>query len=102
MGPAAATVNLAASDLDLDRDIDLLIVADRSAPVAVLNDRLLRFHRTELPADLIHQGPWNGVLVLDANHDGRSDLLFVGPGQRPVLLLSRPTAGATTARRSSW
>jgi hypothetical protein len=49
----------------------------------------LEFRSSPLPEELIRAGTWNGALVLDANHDERSDLLFVGPGQPPVLLLNQ-------------
>jgi hypothetical protein len=95
VGAAAASVNVAASDVDGDRDVDLVLINDRQAPTLILNDRLLRFHRQALPESLVPLGTWNGILTLDVNHDERSDLLFVGPGQRPALLESRPgQAGA--------
>jgi hypothetical protein len=97
VGEPAHAVGVAVADLDLDFDLDLLVLADRTAPTAVFNDRLLRFHRSALPASLVNAGPWNGALVLDANHDGRSDLFLVGPGQRPVLLLSQRVPGEKDA-----
>jgi len=90
VGPSGMVVNVAVSDLDDDHDLDLLVLADQQATAAVLNDRLLRFHRVILPETLLPPGRWNGALVFAANHDSRSDLFVIGPGQRPLFLLSRP------------
>src|SRR5206468_1549129 len=45
-----------------------------------------------LPEALVPAGRWNGALVLDANHDERSDLFLVHPQDRPVLLLNQRAA----------
>src|SRR5262249_20584264 len=55
----------------------------------IINDRLLRLRRLGLPRELAEPGPWNGALVLDANHDERSDLFLIGPERRPVFLLGK-------------
>jgi tetratricopeptide (TPR) repeat protein len=89
LGGAAAVANVVVSDVDGDQDVDLLVLADRAAPVFVRNGRLLRFEREAVPEALLPAGRWNGALTLDANHDGRADLLVIGPGQAPVLLLSK-------------
>jgi cytochrome c-type biogenesis protein CcmH/NrfG len=89
LGEAVPAVGLTVSDFELDRDPDLLVLADRTPATLVLNDRLLRFHRTALPEKLVPPGTWNGALVLDVNHEQHSDLFVVGPGHRPLLLLNR-------------
>src|SRR5262249_16726527 len=43
--PKTALTSVAIADVDCDRDLDLVLVADRSPPAVILNDRLLRFHR---------------------------------------------------------
>jgi tetratricopeptide (TPR) repeat protein len=88
-GPVAA-VNITVSDLDQDHDLDLFILADGQPATMVLNDRVLRFHRLALPDKLVAKASWNGALVFDVNRDGRSDLLLVGPGQAPLLLVNEP------------
>jgi tetratricopeptide (TPR) repeat protein len=93
VGEALPAINVAVSDLDVDHDVDLLVLADGNKPVAVLNDRLLRFHHADIPESLVPAARWNGALVLDANHDERSDLFLVGPDKRPVLLLRRQADG---------
>ncbi|HJT78796.1 MAG TPA: FG-GAP-like repeat-containing protein, partial [Gemmataceae bacterium] len=87
LGGAAAAVNVACTDLDLDQDLDLLVLADGQRPAMVLNDRLLHFHRADLPEAAIPAGRWNGALVLDAFRHQRSDLVLIGPGRRPALLV---------------
>jgi hypothetical protein len=92
LGEPVPAVNLAVTDLDLDNDLDLFVLADGKAPAPVLNDRLLRFHRAALPESVAPAGSWNGALVFDSQSRQRSDLLLVGPGQAPLLLLHRPNA----------
>jgi hypothetical protein len=80
---------MAVGDFDKDRDLDFLLLGDQAAPAVAVNDRLLQFRSLTLPESLAKKASWNGALVLDANHDERSDLLLIGPGQRPILLLNR-------------
>ncbi len=72
-------------DLDVDRDLDLVITADGSAPSAAMNDRLGRFRQRMLD-DLAPRGDaelWiNGAVVLDLDRDGRSDLVLIRPRSR--------------------
>jgi tetratricopeptide (TPR) repeat protein len=84
--PATAVAFL---DLDNDKDLDLVVLADGLAPQAVLNDRLLRFHRQDLSPDLASVGRYNGALAIDVDQDGRSDLLLIPVGASPRLLLNR-------------
>jgi tetratricopeptide (TPR) repeat protein len=88
-----AAVGLAAADLDGDRDLDFLVLGEQLVPKVVINDRLLRFRRKSLPESLAPASAWNGALVLDADHDGRSDLLLLRAGRPPLLLMSRATPG---------
>ena len=48
LGGEAPHTGIAALDLDGDRDLDLVLTADGSAPLAVLNDRLGNFHEVVL------------------------------------------------------
>jgi tetratricopeptide (TPR) repeat protein len=92
---AGPVVGMAVSDVDGDRDEDLVVLPDGQRPSLVINDRLLRFHRAALPAELASAGRWNGALALDVNRDNRSDLFLIGPGQRPVLLVHQRTDSDT-------
>ena len=87
--PREAAVVVAASDLERDGDLDLLLLADNTSGAALLNDRLLRFRRTALPEALLPSQLWNGALVLDATHQGRSDLFLISPKQAPAYLISK-------------
>jgi tetratricopeptide (TPR) repeat protein len=88
-GEIAGLTNLAVSDLDGDDDLDLLLLADQDSPTVRLNDRLIRFRGAPQPLSAAPAAAWNGALVLDADHDGRSDLLLIGAHQSPRLLLQR-------------
>lgn len=98
LGDAVPAAGLVVADFDSDRDLDVLVLADHAAPTMVVNDRLLRFHRTPLPETLVPPGTWNGGLVLDATHKQHSDVVLVGPGRRPVLL--NPSLPATPSGQS--
>jgi Tfp pilus assembly protein PilF len=99
LGTPAPAVCTPISDVDDDQDIDLIVLGDGVAPSLALNDRVGRFHRAVWPEQLLPRASWNGALVLDLNNDERSDLLFVGPGQAPVLLVGeRRTGGDDPAR----
>ncbi len=88
-GPSASLVGLTASDMDGDRDLDYLLLQDRGVPAVVMNDRLLQFRRQALPEKLTPAAGWNGALVIDVDHDGRSDLLLLSSAERPRLLHNR-------------
>jgi cytochrome c-type biogenesis protein CcmH/NrfG len=86
-------VGVATTDLDADNDLDLLLLYDQRPPAFMLNDRLLQFHRAELPATLAPAAKWNGALALDINRDGRSDLFLLPTGQKPIVLLNQAQPG---------
>ena len=72
-GPPAHYMAIASLFLDADRDLDFILVADGSAPRAVLNDRLGQFHAVELK-DLASAEPIDGLIVSDFDKDGRADV----------------------------
>jgi tetratricopeptide (TPR) repeat protein len=67
---------LAALDIDMDRDLDLVLAADGAVPTVVLNDRIGRFHALPVK-DLKTPEPTSGLLVADFDRDGRPDLAAV-------------------------
>ena len=99
-GTPAPVTGLAASDMDNDRDLDLLLLAEGSAPLVIANDRLLHFRRSPLPDTILGPANWNGALVLDVNHDGRSDLLVLRASQEACLLLNRSEGSHESA--ATW
>ena len=48
LGGGLPHTGIALLDLDNDRDLDLVLAADNTAPVAVLNDRIGRFHQVAI------------------------------------------------------
>ncbi|MBO0697981.1 MAG: VCBS repeat-containing protein [Zavarzinella sp.] len=76
------------TDLDDDKDVDILVLADGKSPIGVRNDRLLRFSPIEgFTGD---PASWTGGAALDINHDGRSDIVLLRSGKPPLVLLSKP------------
>ncbi len=73
-GGSQPHTGLAVTDFDGDRDLDLILSADGTAPVVVLNDRLGKFHQATL-ADLKGMEAVNGLLTMDLDSDGRPDLI---------------------------
>ncbi len=92
LGEKLAHTGIAALDLDGDRDLDLVLPADGSAWLAVLNDRLGNFHEVVLK-DLVVPHPVSGILVTDLDQDGRGDL--VAPSANGKLLLLRNSTEGT-------
>ncbi len=83
---AGRVTGLVATDIDGDKDVDVIVLLDGQPPVVILNDRLMRFSRgAALPTEAtgLHSG-----LILDANGDDQSDLLLLGPG-KPTFLVSK-------------
>src|SRR5262249_27685270 len=90
LGKPERLVNVVVSDLDRDGDLDLLVLADDKPATAIVNDRLLRFHREETPNWQMYV---NGGIVLDVNLDGAFDLFLIHPVSRSELLLGKLIEG---------
>ncbi len=88
---------IAALDLDGDHDLDLVLTADGSGPLAAINDRLGQFHEVALK-DLTLPDSVSGVLVTDLDQDGRADLVV--PSSRGKLLPLRNTTERTTPEKT--
>lgn len=81
----AAPCLVGIADLDLDNGLDVVALpAAREVPEAIFNERLLRFTRAPLPA--APKDEWRGMLVLDVNQDGKSDLLLLGKQELQLLV----------------
>lgn len=77
-GQPANYTGIAWLDLDQDNDLDLVLSAANQSAVAVLNDRLGKFHQVGLPG-LEGRMPLDGLLVSDLDKDGRADLVASSP-----------------------
>ena len=95
-GVAADTITV--SDLDNDRDPDIMLMSGGEPQIA-WNDRLLRFRagtfRDLLPADAAVPPATSG-LVLDADRDGWFDILMLSATEPPQLLSPRPASQPAT------
>ncbi len=87
--PPCSPTSIVITDIDHDFDLDLLVLADGLDPIVVENDRIMRFKRATPKWASGIARRWNGGLVLDANHDERSDLFLIAADGPPVLLLSK-------------
>ena len=88
---------IVATDIDGDKDIDLIVLLEGRGPVVVLNDRLMRFSAGgALPTDAktLHSG-----LVFDSNGDEQSDLFLLGAGKPTFLVSKKEVADGDFARR---
>ncbi|HEY8503504.1 MAG TPA: VCBS repeat-containing protein, partial [Gemmataceae bacterium] len=83
-GPVA---NVTVTDIDDDRDVDLVVWADGRPGAILRNDRLMRFSRAGEAIGSEGQRA-NGALAMDADHDERPDRFVVLAGAAPRLLLS--------------
>ena len=103
-GGAKAHTGIALLDIDNDRDLDLVLVADKSPPVALLNDRLGRFREVAIevpPADDVV----SGILSTDFDSDGRADLVAACSRGRVLAwrnITERNTVDATKPVFESW
>ncbi len=92
-GGQSAHTGIAILDIDNDRDLDLVSVADGAEPVAILNDRLGQFH-VAVVKGLASATSASGLLVADFDADGRADL--VAPCAGGPVLCWRNTTERTT------
>src|SRR5262249_13217381 len=58
------------------------------------------FRRSALPDKVCSPASWNGALVLDVDHDGRSDVVLLAAGERPQVLANRCETSADAVE--SW
>jgi tetratricopeptide (TPR) repeat protein len=96
----APLTNIATSDVDGDQDLDLLTLPAQGKPGLWINDRTLRFRGSKALESVTSAAAWNGAVVLDVDHDRRSDLFLISADQPPALLLNR--AAVTEPDVSRW
>jgi tetratricopeptide (TPR) repeat protein len=94
---ATRHTGIAALDIDNDRDLDLVVVADEAPALAILNDRGGQFRLGELK-DLSSAPLGSGLLVADLDADGRADVVEAN-AEGPVLAW-RNTTERTTAKQT--
>jgi tetratricopeptide (TPR) repeat protein len=103
-GGAKAHTGIALFDIDSDRDLDLILTAEKTAPVAMLNDRLGRFHEVAIQIPPIVQNV-SGILATDFDSDGRTDLVAACSNGRVLAcrnITERTTAESTKPTFESW
>jgi Tfp pilus assembly protein PilF len=91
-----SVLGFVALDIDGDKDVDLIVLAEGKPPVVVLNDRLMRFKDG---GTLIDTTTLTGGLVLDANGDEQSDLLFTSQNQPAFLVSTKALPDANLLQR---
>jgi tetratricopeptide (TPR) repeat protein len=104
LGGARPHCGIALLDLENDRDLDVVLACDGAPPVAVLNDRLGRFHETTLRGPSAVPGA-SGLLVTDFDADSRADLVATtatGPVHAWRNITERTTDDATEIRLEDW
>ena len=103
-GGARTHTGIAVLDVDSDRDLDLVLTADSSPPVALLNDRLGQFHEAPITGISSAENT-SGLLTIHLDTDGRADVVAAsssGPMQAWRNATERDLAGKTTIRFQRW
>jgi hypothetical protein len=97
LGGKRAHTGIALLDLDSDRDLDLVLAADSSPPVGVLNDRLGQFHEVAIEG-ITGTTNLSGLLATHFDADDRADLAATS-SSGPVVAW-RNTTQATAAEKT--
>ncbi|WZO99128.1 FG-GAP-like repeat-containing protein [Isosphaeraceae bacterium EP7] len=95
-GPPGSYAGIAALDVDDDRDLDLILARQGELPILILNDRLGRFRTVEVTGlgagEVGSQGRVSGLVTIDLDRDGRSDLVQTSVGG-PIKAWRNATTG---------
>ena len=90
-GGGSPHTGVASLDIDNDRDLDLVLSADGTPTIAVLNDRLGQFHVGAIKG-VSSTEPNSGLLVTDLDADGRIDLVAASAEGRVLAGATQPSA----------
>ena len=91
---AGGAIGAVFSDLDLDRDLDVVIAGADGPDTLLDNRREEGFAESGAKAGLRSRAGGRGVAVGDVNGDGRPDLVFpAAPAEGIALLLGTPEGG---------
>ena len=106
LGGESPHTGIAALDVDGDRDLDLVLASDVGPPIAILNDRLGQFHRTDVngPVDVPY---CSGLLVTDLDADGRADIVVASAAGKSRFnawhnITKRTTSVSTKVTFEPW
>jgi Flp pilus assembly protein TadD len=94
-GRGLGSIGMTASDLDNDRDIDLVVLNLDSPPQVFSNDRNDRF--TDVSSKISGARPLLSLTIADLNRDGAMDWFGVSPGKESNVLLLNQGDGALQA-----
>jgi len=86
-GGKRRSVGMIASDLDIDRDIDLLVVNSDGPPQIYRNDRDAGFEEITSSALSGLTDGYHSLTVVDVDRDGLMDLFLASSAGRPHVLL---------------
>lgn len=84
--PVGPAVSVLATDIDDDKDLDLIAFYDDKPPIVAFNDRLMRWHAGTIPGRKDSGMPGVAGAIADLNRDGRSDLLLLTTGTPEIYL----------------
>ena len=97
-GPASGAIGALFSDLDLDRDVDVVFSAAGGPDALLDNRREEGFVDVGAAQGLASKGAGRGVAAGDVDGDGRPDLVFSGGVERPPSLYLNGPQRRFTAR----
>jgi len=111
LGADRAHTGIAFLDIDNDRDLDLVLTAEKTPAVALLNDRLGQFHEVAIEG-IASTDTVSGILASDFDADGRTDLIATGAAVRvsawrnmtesSIVAKTKPTFESWPVSAANW